>query len=85
MADKTRATIVILTILVIILALVVVYAFLVQPAISSYISSKQISAYNQGQADLLNTILLQIQQAGYVGIPIGNQTLILAPVQTQQP
>lgn len=83
MADKPRVTIAILTIIVIILALVVVYAFLVQPAISSYISGKQISAYNQGQADLLNTILLQIQQAGYVGIPIGDQTLILAPVPQQ--
>jgi len=84
MAEKTRVTITILLVLVIILALVVIYALLVQPAVSGYIYDQQISAYNQGQADLLNTILLQIQQAGYVGIPVGNQTLILAPVQQPQ-
>ena len=83
MAEKTRVTIFILTILVIVLAIVVLYAFVVSPAISNYILNKQISAYNQGQADLLNNILLNIQQAGFVRIPIGDQSLVLAPVQQQ--
>lgn len=74
----------ILVFIIVVLAGIVIYAFVVKPAVSDYVYNKQISAYNQGQTDLLNNILLQIQQAGYVGIPVGNQTLVLAPVQTSQ-
>ncbi len=71
--------------IIVVLAVVVIYAFVVRPAFSDYVTNKEVSAYNQGQADLLNTILLNIQQLGYVNIPIGNQSLILAPVQVSQP
>jgi len=84
MADRTKVTMTVLIVLVVILAIAVVYAFVVGPAISDYVANKQISAYNQGQSDLLNNILLNIQQVGFVRIPVGNQSLVLAPVQNPQ-
>ena len=87
MREEGRRTVILIWVLIlIILALVgvMVYFFAINPAINNYINTKQVTAYNLGQVDLLNNMLAQIQQLGYVSIPIGNQTLYLAPVVPQQ-
>ncbi len=86
MADKTRVTITVLVILVVLLAGFVVYSFVVQPAIQGYVVQRQ----TEGVQIAVNTILAQIQQYGFVQIPVGeNQTLILVPYvppqQVQEP
>ncbi len=81
--DRTRLVMGILVFIIVVLAGVIIYSFVIQPAVNDYVLNKQVSAYNQGQSDLLLGMLQQIQQTGIVRIPIGNQTLVLAPVQTQ--
>ncbi len=82
MADKTRLTITILVVLVVALAAFVLYSFVIQPTIDGYAVQKQ----TEGVQIAVNTILAQIQQNGFVQIPIGsNQTLVLVPyTQPQQ-
>ena len=70
-----------LILVIIILAGVLAYTFLVKPMINERIQQKQIDAYNLGQVDLVNAILVQIQQTGYVTIPVGNSSLTLVPAQ----
>jgi len=87
MVGENKKTVVLIWVLIVIILLLVgamVYFFAINPAINNYINTKQITAYNLGQVDLLNSMLAQIQQMGYVSIPIGNQTLYLAPVVPQQ-
>lgn len=78
---RTSLTIAILGILVVVLLLVVGYAFLIKPAINGY----AVNAQNVGIQYTINAILLQIQEKGYVEIPVGNETLILVPYQNPQP
>ena len=81
MADKTRLTMTILVILVILLAGTLLYFFVIQPAIQGYVIDRQ----NEGVQIAVGTILTQIQQYGYVQIPVGeNQTLVLVPYNPQQ-
>jgi capsular polysaccharide biosynthesis protein len=83
MADKTRLTMIILIVLVVVLGAFVLYSFVIQPALQGYVVEKQA----EGAQIAVNTILAQIQQYGYVQIPLGqNQTLILVPYNpSQQP
>jgi flagellar basal body-associated protein FliL len=55
------------------------YFFVIKPAYNNFIQTKQSDAFSLGQISVLNEIFTQIQQTGYVTIPIGNQTLYLAP------
>jgi len=80
MTDKKKVLITILVVIVVILAAIVVYAFVVRPAISGYTIQKQ----TEGVQIAVNSILASIQQNGFVAIPIGNQTLYLAPFNPQQ-
>ncbi len=75
--DNTKTTIILLAVLVLILAMLVIYAFVLRPAITGYAANMQ----NQGVNIILNSIVAQIQQQGYVQIPFGNETLILVPYQ----
>ena len=77
MADKSRVVISILVVLVIILGAVVLYSFVVAPAIQGYVIQKQ----TEGVQIAVNSILLQLQQQGFVQIPLGEgqQPLILVP------
>lgn len=76
--DKHKLTIRVLVSVIAVLLLVIIYAFVIKPGISGYVVNKQISAYNQGQADLINEILVQMQQnSGSASIPLGNYTLVL--------
>ena len=75
MADKTSILITVLVLIIVILVGVVVYAFVIKPAISGYTVQKQ----TEGVQIAVNSILAQLQQNGFVQIPVGNQTLILVP------
>jgi len=75
MANKTNMLITVLVLVIVILLGIVGYVFFIQPAISGYTIQKQ----TEGVQIAVNSILAQLQQNGFVQIPIGNQTLILVP------
>jgi len=78
MANKTNVLITVLVLVIVILLAAVLYAFVIKPAISGYTVQKQ----TEGVQIAVNSILVQIQQNGFVQIPYGpsgNQTLILVP------
>ena len=77
--NKQAIAIAILSILVVILLGVVIYAFAVKPAINGYVVQNQ----NLGVNYAISAIVQQIQQNGYAQVPVGNQTLILVAVQPQ--
>ena len=81
MKNKSGLVIAILALLVLVFGIMVSYAFIAKPLISGYVTK----TYNQGATDTLNVILGQVQQQGYVEIPVGNgKSLFLAPVQQSQ-
>ncbi len=60
------------------LALVVIYAFIVRPVVTGYAINNYEQGYIRAQSDLLSNIWTQIQQTGYAQIPLGeNQVLVL--------
>lgn len=79
---KSQKVIIALVAIIVILLLVLIYAFLLKPQFNGYVIQKQIDAQNL----VLNALLTQLQQKGYVQIsdPQGN-SIILAPVQQQPP
>jgi len=82
MAEKTRVLIAVLILVIVILGGIMAYAFIVKPKISGYNIQKQTEGVNLA----INYILAQLQQNGFVQIPVGNQTLVLVPYQpAQQP
>jgi hypothetical protein len=81
---QTRVVMWALILIILALVLVMVYAFVVRPSITGYVSNQQMVGYQYGQIDLLNGILSQLQQSGYVEIPAGqNQTVFLMPFDPQ--
>lgn len=85
MVNKTKLVIWVLTVVVILLAAIVIYAFAVQPAILNRQNIIYTAGYNSAQVDFINGMLTQVQQAGYIQIPLSeNQTLFLAPFDPQQ-
>ncbi|MEK6830248.1 MAG: hypothetical protein AABY15_09095 [Nanoarchaeota archaeon] len=81
MTDRSKLVIAILVVLVIALGAFVLYSFAIQPAIQGYVVQIQ----TEGVQIAVTTILAQIQQYGYVQIPVGeNQTLILVPYTPPQ-
>mgnify|MGYP001559840389 CR=1 FL=1 len=80
MANRTNMLITILVAVIVVLAVVMVYAFIVKPRISGYNVEKQ----TEGVQIAINYIVAQLQQNGFVQIPIGNQTLILVPYTPPQ-
>ncbi len=76
--EKQKLTMRILILVIVLLALAVLYAFAVRPAVTGYAVNKYSQGYYQGQSDLLSNIVVQLQQAGYAQIPVGeNQVLVL--------
>ena len=75
MEKKTNILITVIVLVIVILAGVMVYTFIVKPKISGYTTLKQ----TEGVQIAINYIIAQLQQNGFVQIPIGNQTLILVP------
>lgn len=80
MADRRNTLMLVLVLVIVVLAGILIFTLLVRPAISGYSIEKQ----QEGVQIAVNSILLQLQQQGFVQIPIGNQTLILVPYQPQQ-
>ncbi len=81
MADRTNVLITILVLVIVILAGVLIFTFMIRPAFNGYVLDKQVEAQNI----LLANIVAQATQNGFVQIPIdGNQTLFLAPFNPQQ-
>ena len=77
MVNRTNVLITVLVLVIVILAGVMLYAFVVQPKISGYTVEKQ----SVGVQIAVNYILAQLQQNGFVQIQVGNQSLILVPYQ----
>ncbi len=75
MLNKTNVLVAVLVVVIVILAGIMVYAFVVKPRISGYNVQKQ----TEGVQIAINYIITQLQQNGFVQIPVGNQTLILVP------
>ncbi len=78
--DNTKFALRALVILVIVLSLLVLYAFVLKPAMNGYVVKSQ----NDGVNYVIASIVNQIQQQGYVQIPVGNETLVLVPYQPEQ-
>ena len=75
----------VLIVVILLLVAVMVYAFVIRPAFTGYVSNQQMVGYQYGQVDLLNSMLSQIQQTGLVQIPSGaNQSVILRPLTQQE-
>jgi len=85
MANKTKTVMVSLILVIVILAVVMIYAFAVQPAIMNRQNIVYTAGYNTAQVDFVNTMLTQVQQAGYIQIPLSeNQSLFLMPFDPAQ-
>jgi hypothetical protein len=82
---KSKRDILVISLIIVIAILlgIVLYFFLIQPAINAQVINWANKGYTQAQVDIINTILSQIQENGYVSIPTGveNQTMILVPYQ----
>jgi|SaaInlStandDraft_3_1057020.scaffolds.fasta_scaffold175825_1 hypothetical protein len=80
---STRTLIWILLAIILVLLLFVGYFFLLKPAITGYTVNQQTLGYNYAYQEVLTSLIGQLQENGYVQLPYGNQTIILAPVQQQ--
>lgn len=70
-----------MAIIIIVLAIVVVYSFAIRPSFNGYVVEKQ----NEARDVLLNALLSQLYQNGYIQIPLSNdEVLTLVPYQPQQ-
>jgi Tfp pilus assembly protein PilE len=79
MVKRTGLVIVILLVVILVLVGVMIFSFFVRPSYTGYVVDKQIEAQNI----LLANIVMQVQQNGFVQIPVGNQTLYLVPFNPQ--
>ena len=67
--------IILMSLTIIVLFVIIGYSFVVSPSIDKYIVDKQIEA----QEIIIYTIVEQIQQTGYIQIPVGDEVLTLVP------
>ena len=82
MANKQKALMWIMFIVIVVLAVIVVYAFVVKPAVTGFAVDRQ----NEGIAFCMQNIVDQVQQNQFVQLPIGDgRTLILVPQQIVEP
>ncbi|MCK5624343.1 hypothetical protein KAI04_00695 [Candidatus Pacearchaeota archaeon] len=84
MADKNKLTVRILVLVIALLALVVLYAFAIRPAVTGYAFENYAEGYQQAQAELLNNILTQIQQTGQAEIPLSEDQVLLLVGEIRQ-
>ena len=87
MTDRSTKTVMwIMLTVILVLLLFIAYTFLIRPAYTGFVTDQQIAGYQVGYQQVVNDLITQLQQTGYVQLNIGNQTIILAPVQpTTQP
>jgi Tfp pilus assembly protein PilW len=83
MSEKKSRMTALLIALVVIMALVFVYAFIIKPSYNGYVTKIQTDATSQEDLKILNAILAQVNSAGYIQLPIPgtNQTVTLIPPQ----
>ncbi|MEX0932864.1 MAG: hypothetical protein WDZ77_02070 [Candidatus Pacearchaeota archaeon] len=79
--DTHKKVYLLLGAIIVILVAIMAYAFVIQPFIDRNLAAAQ----GEGVALTINAIVQQIQTQGYAAIPVGEQTLILAPVEVQDP
>lgn len=79
MASRVKALIVLLVLIIVILAGVLLYAFVVKPKYTGFVTDYTTQGQIQGVQFCVANILTQLQETGYVQLPLGNQTLILVP------
>ena len=84
MADKRKVLITILVAIIVVMAAVLVYIFLIGPAFTGFVAQKQTEGYNYCLGVVTQNIVAQVQQNGFVQFPVGNDTLFLAPFNPQQ-
>lgn len=84
MADKKKVLITVLVAIIVILAAIIVYAFVIQPSVTGFIVQKQTEGYNYCLGVVTQNIVAQVQQNGFVQFPVGNETLYLRPFNPQQ-
>lgn len=70
----------IMVFVIVVLGAIVLYAFVIKPTIDSSATNNQVIGYNIA----INSMITQLQQQGYVVLNIGNQSIVLAPVQNPQ-
>lgn len=86
MANRTKVLIVFLVLVIVVLAGVMAFTYLIKPKVTGYVTEKQ----TEGVQIAVNAILMQLQQQGYVQIPLGvdedgqQQVLYLVPYNPQQ-
>ena len=78
--NRTNVLITVLVLIIVLLVGILGYKYLVQPKWAGYTVQKQ----TEGVQIAVNYILAQLQQNGFVQIPVGNQTLILVPYSPPQ-
>jgi CHASE3 domain sensor protein len=86
MTKEKRDVLVLALIVVVVLLLgFISYMFVIQPAINAQVIGWANKGYNQAQVDMINSMLSQLQQNGYVLLPTGNgnQTIALVAYQPQ--
>ena len=74
--DRTRLVMLIMGAIIVLLLLFLLYVFVVQPQYYQFVDEKRLEGieYYVGAY-----VVPQIEQTGYVQIPVGNQSLILVP------
>jgi hypothetical protein len=80
MADKRKILITVLIAVIVILAAIIVYAFVISPSVTGYTVDRQ----REGIEFAISSIIAQIQQNGFAQISVGNETLYLRPFNPQQ-
>ena len=86
MANKQKALMWVMFLIILILVIIIVYAFVISPTITGYVVERQLEGYQIALSD----IIFQIQQDGFVQIPLGEdesgemQSLFLIPFDPQQ-
>lgn len=78
--DKSKRTVLILSIVIAVLVIAMVYLFIARPMIQTHQDNLRVEGVNYA----VSSILASIQSQGYVEIPVGNQTLILVPYVPSQ-
>ena len=84
MANRMALLIGFLVLVIVILVTVVVFSFWIKPTFDGYVVQKQVDAQNIVLANFIQNIVAQLDQNGFVQIPVGNQTLFLARFNPQQ-
>ena len=82
--DKSKRVIRILTVFVVVLALVVLYTLLIRPAVLTNQINVYTRGHTQGQVDLLNNMVTQLQQTGLIQIPVGEDQVLVLQGQIAQ-